>query len=387
MEIKVANRLRGLQQSHIRAMTRACDAVKGINLGQGLGDLSAPRVIVEEAIQAIRDDVSRYTPSEGLLELRQAISRKLARDNDIDADPHSSIVVTSGATGAFAATVQALLNPGDGILLPEPYYGYHLNTLLVSGVEPQFVPLRAPAFRLEESLLRAAIKPNTRAVLLCTPGNPSGNVATDAELALLAKVAAEHDLLVITDEIYEYITYDGHRHRSPANVPELRERTISLSGFSKSFSITGWRLGYAVASPALAQAINLANDLYYVCAPAPLQRGVALALDSPEHELFTLKDKYQWRRDVICEGLARAGLRPLVPQGAYYVLADISDFGYENSVQAATALLEQTGVAAIPGEAFFASKTGDRYLRFCFAKDEVSLREAAVRIQRFRPRQ
>lgn len=386
MNQPVAHRLQGLQQSPIRAMTRACEAVNGINLGQGLGDLSAPRVLVEGAIQAIRDDVSRYTPSEGLPELRRAIARKLERDNGIKADPADSIVVTAGATGAFAATVQALLNPGDGVLLPEPYYGYHLNTLVVNGVQPQFVPLKAPRFRIDEKQLHDAIRPNTRAILLCTPGNPSGNILTEDELKRVARVAADHDLLVITDEIYEYITYDNHRHLSPASLPELRDRTISISGFSKSFSITGWRLGYVVAPPALAAAINLVNDLYYICASAPLQRGVAAALDSPEHELYTLKDKYQWRRDLICEGLQQAGLIPLVPQGAYYVLADISEFGYETALQAAHALLEQTGVAAIPGDAFFNSDVGNHFLRFCYAKDEESLREAVKRLGGFRPR-
>lgn len=381
---RAATRLGNLQQSHIRAMTAACEAVNGINLGQGLGDLPPPAVLTAAAHQALDGDVSRYTAAEGLLDLRQAISRKLLRDNNIVADPESEIVVAAGTTGAFAAVVQALLNPGDGILLPEPYYGYHVNTLLVSGVEPQFVALEAPLFRLDIARLEAAVKPNTRAILLCTPGNPSGNVITAEELKALAAFANKHDLLVITDEIYEYITYDEHKHISPASLPELKDRTITMCGFSKSFSITGWRLGFAVAPAPLARLIKLMNDLFYVCAPAPLQRAVAIALDSEEHELYTLKEKYQWRRDLICEGLTKAGMKPLVPQGAYYVLADISDFGFTNSVDAAHALLKQTGIASIPGESFFASNIGDRYIRFCYAKEEAALKEAAKRVVQFK---
>nr|BBJ04195.1 aminotransferase [Marinobacter nauticus] len=384
MPKNAATRIANLQQSPIRAMTQACERVNGINLGQGLGDLPPPVPVRQGAISAIERNISTYTPSQGLPELRQAIARKLARDNALTVDADSGIVVTNGATGAFASTLLALLNPGDGVLLPEPYYGYHLNTLLLSGNEPQFVPLPLPSLEIREEDLVAAIKPNTRAIVLCTPGNPSGKMLTRAEIESVERVANAYDLLVITDEIYEYLTYDGRPHISPASVGRLGERTVTISGFSKSFSITGWRLGFVAAPEAMAHAINLVNDLYYVCAPAPLQKAVASALEAPDNGLSSLGKEYQWRRDLICNGLARAGIPPLIPQGAYYVLADVSSFGYANATDAAHALLKQTGVAAIPGSAFFSSDDGERYLRFCYAKDRATLDKAVRQLQGFR---
>ncbi|MFZ4699002.1 MAG: pyridoxal phosphate-dependent aminotransferase [Candidatus Methylumidiphilus sp.] len=382
----ISKRIEGFQQSEIRNMTRECDRVGGINLGQGLGDLPAPASVQEGAIAAIRDNYSKYALPEGTIGLREAIAAKLQRDNGIEADPLTEIVVTNGTTGAFATTLQALLNPGDGILLFEPYYGYHLNTILLSGNEPHFLGLALPAFSFTEEGLISAIRPNTRAILVCTPANPSGKVFSKDELKIIAKVAAEHDLLVITDEIYEYITYDGRKHISPATVEGLRERTVSVMGFSKTFSITGWRVGYVLAPPALARAINLVNDLLYVCAPTPLQYGVAKGLAESGPAYFEhLSSVYQLKRDIICEGLAQAGLNPLIPQGAYYVLAEIGHLGYADAKTAALALLEQTGVAGIPGTAFFHGEPGNSLIRFCFAKDDDSLAEAARRLQRFRP--
>jgi aminotransferase len=382
----ISNRIAGFQQSEIRNMTRECERVGGINLGQGLGDLPAPTSVQEGAIAAIRNHHSKYALPEGIVELRQAIAAKLLRDNGITADPQTEIVVTNGTTGAFAAVLQALLNPGDGILLFEPYYGYHLNTILLSGNEPQFISLELPTFAFTEQGLEAAVRPNTRAILVCTPSNPSGKTFSGEELKIIAKVAEAHDLLVITDEIYEYITYDGHKHISPVTVDGLRGRTVSVMGFSKTFSITGWRVGYVLAPPGLARAINLVNDLLYVCAPTPLQYGVAKGLTESGPEYFEyLRAIYQHKRDIICEGLAQAGLNPLIPQGAYYVLAEIGHLGYPDAKVAALALLEQTGVAGVPGTAFFHGAAGQSLIRFCYAKDDATLAEAARRLQRFRP--
>jgi aminotransferase len=366
-------------------MTRECERLGGINLGQGLGDLPAPDAVKEGAINAIRDNLSTYTLSEGIPALRQAIAQKLRRDNRLEADPDREIVVTGGTTGAFAATLTALLNPGDGILLLEPYYGYHLNTILLSGLEPQFLTLTAPDFGLDEQKLRAALQPNTRAIVLCTPSNPSGKMFTEAELGIVERVAHDHDLLVITDEIYEYIVYDDNRHISPASVGRLRDRTVSIMGFSKTFSITGWRLGYVVAAEPLAHAINLVADLLYVCAPAPLQYGALAGLQVSAEAIRQYQQKYQAKRDKLCAGLELAGLNPLVPQGAYYVLADIVDFGYPDAKTAALALLRQTGVAGVPGSAFYLGSAGERLIRFCFAKEDAVLDEAIQRLNRFRP--
>jgi aminotransferase len=385
MTFPVSRRIENLRPSDIRLMTKECERVGGINLGQGLGDLPAPALVREAAIRAIQDGQNTYTASEGITPLRQAIARKLQRDNGLEVDPETQIVISTGTTGAFAATLTALFNPGDGILLLEPYYGYHLNTILLQGLEAQFLTLAPPAFSLEEGALDAAVKPNTRAVVICTPSNPSGKLFSVDELAIVERIARKHNLLVISDEIYEYITYDGHQHISPASVAGLAERTVSIMGFSKTFSITGWRLGYAVARPELAKAINLVNDLLYVCAPSPLQHGVAAGLSAPPEYFAKLRNEYQRKRDIICAGLADAGLTPLIPQGAYYVLADIAHFGYPSAKAAAMALLEQTGVAGVPGTAFYQGNEGENLIRFCFAKDDQTLHEAVRRLAGFRP--
>ncbi len=380
----IADRIRDIQQSEIRNMTRECARLEAINLGQGLGDLPTPPLVADGAIQAIRDRHSTYSFPEGSTRLRNAIAAKLKRDNGIDADPEGQIVVTVGSTGAFALACMALLNPGDGILLPEPYYGYHLNQAKLAGLRPQFLPLAPPSFALVERELRAAITPETRALMLCTPSNPSGKLITREELEMVDRVAREHDLLVITDEIYEYIVYDGRKHISPATVGSLGERTVSIMGFSKTFSITGWRMGYAVAPREIAHAMNMANDLFYVCAATPLQHGVANGLEAPPEFYRDLAADYQRKRDTICAALNDAGLTPIVPQGAYYVLADVSHLGFETSKQAAMALLEETRVASIPGSAFYQSAAGEGLLRFCFAKSDEELGEAARRIRTFR---
>lgn len=380
----LSQRLAGMSQSEIRNMTRECERVGGINLGQGLGDLPTPPLVRDGAIQAIHDRRSLYSFPEGILELRQLIAEKLRRDNRLDADPNSEIVVTVGSSGGFACTIMGCLNPGDGIILFEPYYGYHLNAAILAGLEPHFVPLAPPKFEIQEQALRAAIRPNTRAIVLCTPSNPSGKMYGESDFRMLDRVCRERDLLLITDEIYEYIIYDGRRHISPATVGGLRERTVTLMGLSKTFSITGWRMGYAVAPQPLARAITLAQDLFYVCAPTPLQHGVASGFKAPPEFYTRLKGDYQRKRDILCEGLAEAGLRPIVPEGAYYVLAEIGHFGFPSAKSAAMALLEETQVASVPGTAFYQSPAGEKLLRFCFAKEDDLLHEAARRIRSFR---
>ena len=384
MAILPSNRIANLRFSDIRHMTRECERLGGINLGQGLGDLPAPQDVKNGAIDAILENRNTYALSEGIPELREAIAVKLHRDNRLSVNPKSEIIVTGGTTGAFAATLTALLNPGDGVLLLAPYYGYHLNTILLQGLDPQFLSMAAPDFALQEQALLEAVRPNTRAIVLCTPANPSGKMFTEAELRIVEQVANQHDLLVITDEIYEHITYDGRRHISPASVGSLRPRTVSIMGFSKTFSITGWRLGYVVAPEPLARSINLVADLLYVCAPTPLQYGVLAGLLADPASVGQLRQTYQAKRDRLCSGLTASGIRPIVPQGAYYVLADIGAFGYPNSKTAALAMLEQTGVASIPGSAFFPGPDGEHLVRFCFAKEDGILDEAIGRLKKFR---
>lgn len=378
--IRTARRLQGLAQSEIRRMTRECERVGGLNLGQGICDLPTPPLVRDGAIAAIQAQQSTYSFAEGARELREAIARKLERDNGIKADPVSEICVTLGATGAFACAINALLDPGDGILLFEPYYGYHLNSALVAGLVPQFATLTPPDFSLNEAAIEAAITEQTRAIVICTPSNPSGKMFTRDELATLARVAVKHDLLVITDEIYEYIRYDGRPHVSPATLPGLRERTVSIMGLSKTFSITGWRLGYAVAPEPLLRPITLVNDLYYVCAPTPLQLGAAAGFNAPQACFDELQSGYQHKRELICSALTAAGMPPIIPQGAYYVLADSRALA-PTALVAALRLLEETKVASVPGTAFYRGDAGEGLLRFCFAKDDAVLEEACRRLR------
>ena len=365
-------------------MTRACEAHGGINLGQGLCDMPTHPAVRAGAIEAIEARRNTYSYAEGAVELRAALARKLARDNGLEVDPASELVITVGSTGAFTCAVTALLDPGDGLLLLEPYYGYHLNAARLAGLDVQLAALAPPRFALTREVLEGALRPHTKAVVACTPSNPSGKMMTRAELEVLAAVAEERDLLVLTDEIYEYIRFDGTPHVSPASLPSLRARTVTIGGASKTFSITGWRIGWAAAAEPLARAVSLVNDMYYVCAPTPLQLGVARGFDAPGPYFDDLAQTYQKKRDLVCDALAAAGMPPIRPQGAYYVLADISGLGFATAKDAAMQLLERAKVAAIPGTAFFRGDTGERTLRFCFAKEDDVLREAADRIAGFR---
>ena len=376
-----SHRLAGLAQSDIRAMTRACHRAGGINLGQGICDLPTPPPVRDGAVRAIEERRSTYSWPEGITDLRDRIAAKLERDNGLTADPAGEIVVTAGSAAAFACTIHAQLDAGDGLLVPEPYYGYHVNAALVAGLDVQTVPLDPPGLVLDAAKLRAAAGPNTRAVLLCTPSNPSGRMLSTGEIEAVAEVARERDLLVITDEIYEYITYDGRRHVSPATVADLRERTVSIMGLSKTFSITGWRLGYAVAPPAMAEAITLVHDLFYICAPTPLQHGVAAGMAMGREYYETMRAGYAAKRAMLCDALDAAGLTPIRPEGAYYVLADVTRLGRATSREAAFELLERSGVATVPGSAFFTGAGGEGLVRLCFAKEDDELEEACSRLR------
>jgi aminotransferase len=379
----LSNRLKELVQSDIRRMTRECHDVGGINLGQGVCDLPTPPLVRDGAIEAIQKNKSIYSFPEGIIELRTAIASKLKEHNGIIADPVTEIVVTLGTSGAFTSTVTALLNPGDGILLFEPYYGYHLNVSLLAGLEPQFIELTPPSFAVDEDRLRAAIQPNTKAIVVCTPANPSGKMFDRAELEIIAKIAEEKNLLVITDEIYEFFRYDDKEHISPATISNLKERTVTLMGLSKTFSITGWRIGYAVAPAKMAQAITLVNDIYLICPPTPLQYGVAAGFQLPPEFYKNLRNDFHRKRELICEVLDSVGMVPIIPAGSYYVLADISKLGFSTSLDAAMELLIQTKVGSVPGSSFYRGEIGEKLLRFCFAKDDAILSEACQRIRKF----
>ncbi len=370
-------------QSEIRSMSVECDKVGGINLAQGICDTELPQPVADQAIEAIRNGHNIYTRLDGIAPLRQAIAAKLQRHNHISADPDSEVLVTSGATGALYASCLALLNPGDEVILFEPFYGYHVNTLLSMRVGPVIVPLAAPNGQLDTDALRQAITPRTRAIVLNTPSNPSGTVFSAAELQSIADLAIEHDLFVLSDEIYEYFLFDGARHLSIATLPGMADRTITISGLSKTFSITGWRVGYLAASSQWIPSIGYFHDLTYVCSPTPFQHGATAGLLSlPESFYENLSAEYQQKRDQLCEALTEAGLPPSIPAGAYYVLADTTRIPGETATRKARNLLAATGVAAVAGSAFFAEGRGENILRFCFGKKPEALDRACAALKK-----
>jgi aminotransferase len=379
-----------LIQSEIRAMTVACSDAGGINMAQGVCDTDPPHPVVEAAIDAIRAGHNIYTRMDGIAPLREAIAHKLASFNHLHADAHTQILVTSGATGAMYAALMALLNAGDECLILEPYYGYHVSTLHTLRIKPLIVPLTGLDFALDPDRIRAAITQRTRAIILNSPSNPSGKVFTRTELEALAEIALEFDLFVFTDEMYEHFIYDGAQHLSIATLPGMSDRTITISGFSKTFSVTGWRLGYLAASERWIPAIAYFHDLIYICAPSPLQYGAAAGLLQLPPSFYTdLTAEYQAKRDQICAALTRAGLTPSIPTGAYYVLADATRIPGATAPQKARRLLTDTGIAAVAGSAFFATHAdgtnpGNSLLRFCFAKKQSDLDEAVRRLAEYR---
>jgi aminotransferase len=380
---QISDRVRNVVQSDIRRMSRECERVGGINLGQGICDLPTIPELVEGACDAIASSKATYSKFEGIDPLREKIAKKCERFNGFSVDPASQIVVTVGSTGGFATAAMATLNAGDEVILFEPYYGYHLNTLRILGVETKFVPLNPPDWAIDFDALRAAFTPKTRGIVVCTPSNPCGKVFSRDELEKIGALAREHDAWVYTDEIYEYIVYDERRHTSIASIESCRDVAITISGFSKTFSVTGWRIGYVAAPAQIAAPIGLVNDLFYVCAPTPLQWGIARALEIGDDYYTKLAADYEKKRDMLADALREAGFTPYLPQGAYYMLAEVpSDLGDDK--ESARVLLEETRVASVPGSAFYASDRGKKLLRFCFAKDFDALEEACNRIRAFR---
>jgi aminotransferase len=373
----------GVMQSEIRAMTTECDRIGGINLAQGVCDTPVPAPVEEEAIKAIRAGYNIYTRLDGIERLRKAIAEKQQRDYGLRYDAETEVLVACGATAGLHAAAMALLNPGDEVLLFEPFYGYHVATLNSMRVKPVLVALAEPDWVLDTDALRAAITPKTRAIILNTPANPSGKVFSRAEIEAIADACREHDLFLLTDEIYEYFVYDGARHISPATLPGMRERTIVMSGFSKTFSITGWRLGYATADAKWMAAMAYFHDLTYVCAPSAFQHGAAAGLERLPRSFYTqIAIDHQSKRERMLSALRDAGFEPSVPAGAYYVLANAGRLAGETAAQKARNLMAATGVASVAGSAFFRPGRGGTLLRFCFAKQDHELDEACARLRR-----
>ncbi len=382
MGLTLSDRHACVLQSEIRNMSIECSRAGGINLAQGVCDTPVPEAVLQGAADAVRQGMNTYTHYAGLLQLREAIALKQKSYCGLTYDPQSEIIVSAGATGALYCAFQALLNPGDEVIVFEPFYGYHISTLQAAEAVPVYLPLMLPGWSFSEHDLEHLVTPRTRAIIVNTPANPSGKIFSRQEFELVASFAERYDLFVYTDEIYEHFVYGGRTHRSFAALPGMRERTITISGSSKTFSVTGWRIGYALCDAHWARAIGYFNDLFYVCAPAPLQAGVARGMRELDDGYYRgLAVDYQAKRDRFCAALSRAGLKPHIPDGAYYVLADVSTIPGTTGKERAMHILHTTGVASVPGGAFYHDKRGECMVRFCFAKEDAVLEEACQRLQ------
>lgn len=380
---KLSARSSFIEKAEIRNMSVECERVNGINLAQGVCDTDVPEPVLAAVDKAVRSGCNSYTRHDGTARLREALALKLNRDNGLSFDPETQVVVSCGSTGAFYCAAMALLSPGDEVILFEPYYGYHLSTLQAVEAKAVYAKLTPPDWTFDPAELEKLVSGRTKAIMVCTPANPCGKVWTRAELEWLAGFAEKHDLVVFTDEIYEYITYDGHQHISPATIPGLAKRAVTIGGYSKTYAITGWRIGYAACRADWAARIGQLNDLYYVCAPAPLQDAVAAGIETLKPDFYRgLASEYKAKRDKFCSALEKAGMRPWVPQGAYYVLADASNIEGKTGKDKAMNLLHMTGVASVPGESFYrdGTKECDTVLRFCYAKRKAAIDAACERL-------
>jgi len=378
---RIAARVERFTESVIREMTRLANLYGAINLAQGFPDFPAPVELKEAAVQAIRDDWNQYAVTWGSPRLRQAIAEKVRWFNGLDVDADTHVTVTCGATEAMIATMMAVVNPGERVLAFQPFYENYGPDGVLAGAETFFVPLRPPRFTFDPEDLRAACTPNTKAVVVNNPNNPTGRVFTREELQLIANLCIERNLIAITDEIYEHILYVDRPHISLATLPGMAERTVTIGGLSKTYSVTGWRLGYTLAAPELTNAIRKVHDFLTVGAPAPLQEAAVVALKFPRSYYDQLRADYTRRRAIILDALQDAGFECYAPEGAYYVMTDFSAFGFDDDVELARYLVKEVGVASVPGSSFYAPpELGKRQVRFCFCKKEETLREAGERL-------
>jgi aspartate/methionine/tyrosine aminotransferase len=382
--MKVSRRLAPFGSTVFTEITRRAVATGAINLGQGFPNFDGPDFVKEAAIEAIKSGHGQYAPSAGIPELGKMIATKFAEFTGIGVTPAENVTVTSGCTEALAASFLGLLDPGDGVILIEPTYdAYPVGVALAEGV-PSFVTLRPPLFELTAADLEAAVKPTTRAIVINTPHNPCGRVYRRAELEAVAALCRRHDLIAITDEVYEHMVYVGE-HRSLAALPGMWERTVTLSSLGKTFSLTGWKIGWAVAPEHLTAGVRAAHQFLTFATATPLQHAAARALAAPPDYYRQLTESYRSKRDLLAEGLARVGFEVFVPEGTYFMLADHRGFGGEDDVAFVGRLIEDVGVAAIPPSAFYhEGADGADLVRFAFCKDEGTLRQAVERLSRLR---
>jgi aspartate/methionine/tyrosine aminotransferase len=402
----LSDKVEHFTESVIREMTRQAMQYDAVNLAQGFPDFAAPAEVKRAAQEAIAADVNQYAITWGSKSMRNAIARKMQVWQGIEVDPEREIVVCCGSTEAMIATLLAVCNKGDEVVVFEPFYENYGPDSILSGAKPRFVSLRPPnrtgqslvatqtggEWSFDEQELREAfqhqtVTHHTKAIIVNTPNNPTGKVFSRRELELIRDLCVEYNVLAITDEIYEHILYDGSEHISLASLDGMRERTITINGLSKSYSVTGWRVGWAVAPPAITNAIRKVHDFLTVGAPAPLQEAGAAALNLPASYYSGLADRYRTRRDHLIPALEKAGFLCYRPRGAYYVMTDISAFGFANDIEFASYLVQEIGIACVPGSSFYKHpKDGSQQVRFAFCKKPETLDEAARRLAKLQAR-
>ncbi len=376
-----AQRTLGITESVIREMTRLAVCHNAVNLAQGYPDFPAPEIIKDAARQAIAADVNQYAITWGAKKFRDAIAAKYRRHYALDFDPEREITVCCGSTEGMIASLLAITNPGDEVVIFEPFYeNFGPDTLLCSA-ERKFVRLHPPHWRFDPDELRRAFSPSTKAIIVNSPGNPTGHVLDLHQLETIAQLCQEFDAIAITDEIYEHILYDGAVHIPMMSIPGMRDRTILINSLSKTYSVTGWRVGWVLAAPDLTESIRKVHDFLTVGAAAPLQEAGVVAVSLPDSYYVELASHYQDRRDAMVAMLGRAGFRCSIPRGAYYVMAEIAGMGFANDIAMVRHLIEKVGVAAVPGSSFFNdSAAGAGWIRFCFPKKDETLRAAEERL-------
>ena len=379
----LADRTKSFTDSVIRRMTRISNRFNAVNLSQGFPDFDPPEALTNALKEVAAKGPHQYSITWGAQNFREALAAKHTRFTGMQINPEAEIVVTCGSTEAMMCAMMSTVNPGDKVAVFSPFYENYGADAILSGAEPLYIPLRPPLFDFDPDELEGAFKKGAKALILCNPSNPCGKVFTRDELMTIARLAEKYDVCVITDEVYEHIVYDPFEHISFAALPGMRERTITCGSLSKTYSITGWRLGYIIASPEIIDTARKVHDFLTVGAAAPLQEAAVTALNFGDEYYRELKEKYTSLRDFFLAGLDKAGIPHTTPQGAYYVLADISEFGYASDLEFCEVLAEKTGVGAVPGSSFFRENV-NHLIRFHFAKKESTLQAALDRLMKIR---
>ena len=385
MKAYASDRTMKFTESVIREMTRICIKHQGVNLAQGFPDFSAAEEIKEAAVKAIRADFNQYAITWGTPSLRQAIAEKFSWYNGVSVDPEREITVCCGSTEAMISSLMAIVNPEEEVIIFEPFYENYGPDTILSGANPRFITLHEPDWHFDEGELLRAFNEKTKAIIINTPNNPTGKVFSREELQFIADLCLKWGVVAITDEIYEHILFDGATHTSIASLPGMGEQTITINSISKTYSLTGWRVGWAIAPAHLTASIRKVHDFLTVGSPHPLQEAAAVALRIDRGFYLRLADEYLERRDFLLSALEGAGFHTHCPRGAYYIMTDVSYFDFPDDVAFAFYLVEKIGLATVPGSSFYSHPSlGSKKIRFCFPKKMSTLREAALKLQKLK---